>query len=379
MKLAAIALSVGTLMTVEQRDAHRANLDRSSAAVSTDGRFIAFTTFSQLVSADANASSDAYLLDRRNGRVTLESGDTTGRSGDVTRPAISGDGRYLIFERDGVWLRDRAKGLTTMIASNASEPFVSADGKMVMFVAPGFDRAPEPDVNGEKSDVYSIDLTSGQARRISVDLPGLDEAAAWSGQPASSDDGRYVAFTSRPHTSAGRHGTPQIFVRDTLRNTTKPIAPGWDPSLSGDGRYIAFVGVSNRLANIYVGDMETGDIRVITTGVRGNAANGPSGRPKISSDGRFVAFQSNASNLVAAEDFNLLWDVFVFDRTSGRMARVSGDADEPWMEPSGGPSIDGTGSIIAFSSRHPTDASDKKNDFDLYVATVLSDRRPTNH
>ena len=40
------------------------------------------------------------------------------------------------------------------------------------------------------------------------------------------------------------------------------------------------------------------------------------------------------------------------------------------MEPSGGPSIDGRGTVVAFSSRHPTDASDKKNDFDLYVATV---------
>jgi hypothetical protein len=37
------------------------------------------------------------------------------------------------------------------------------------------------------------------------------------------------------------------------------------------------------------------------------------------------------------------------------------------MEPSGGPSIDDSGSVVAFSSRHPTDAADKKHDFDLYV------------
>ena len=62
--------------------------------------------------------------------------------------------------------------------------------------------------------------------------------------------------------------------------------------------------------------------------------------------------------------------MFVFDRTTGAMIRVSGDREEVWMEPSGGPSIDATGSVVAFSSRHPTDASDKRNDFDLYVATV---------
>jgi hypothetical protein len=52
------------------------------------------------------------------------------------------------------------------------------------------------------------------------------------------------------------------------------------------------------------------------------------------------------------------------------MTRLSGDREEAWMEPSSGPSIDATGSVVAFSSRHPTDASDKRNDFDLYVATI---------
>lgn len=51
---------------------------------------------------------------------------------------------------------------------------------------------------------------------------------------------------------------------------------------------------------------------------------------------------------------------------------MSGDADGVWMEPSGGPSIDARGSVVAFSSRHPTDVLDKRNDFDLYVATMAS-------
>ena len=91
----------------------------------------------------------------------------------------------------------------------------------------------------------------------------------------------------------------------------------------------------------------------------------------MSSNGRFVAFQSEASDLVAVEDFNLLWDVFVLDRTTNAITRLSGDGEQAWMEPSSGPSIDATGSVVAFSSRHPTDASDKRNDFDLYVATIL--------
>ena len=83
-----------------------------------------------------------------------------------------------------------------------------------------------------------------------------------------------------------------------------------------------------------------------------------------------MVFQSEASDLIVADDFNLLWDVFVFDRTTGATTRVSGDAEGEWMESSAGPSIDARGSVVAFSSRHPTDASDKRNDFDLYVVTV---------
>ena len=370
MKLAAIALSVGTLLTVEQRDPHRKNLDHASAAVSADGRFIAFTTHSQLVSADTNSSSDVYVLDRIRHHVTLESGETRGISGDTERPAINGDGRYVTFERAArVWLRDRTTGATTMIA-DGQQSAISENGAVVVFSASGLDRVADTDVNAEKSDIYAVDVATGRARRISVGIPGLDASLAASVQPAISTDGRYVAFTSRLQPNGGPSGTPHVFVRDMSRNVTTLVGQGWNASLSGDGRFVAFVAPSGGVANIHLADMETGVTQLVSKSVRRGAANGASIRPAISSDGRFVAFQSDASDLIAAEDINLLWDVFVFDRTTGRIVRVSGDPTEAWMEPSGGPSIDGTGSIVAFSSRHPTDASDKKNDFDLYVATL---------
>ena len=161
-----------------------------------------------------------------------------------------------------------------------------------------------------------------------------------------------------------------VFVRDTALQITRLIGAGWSPSLSGDGRFIAFVGLSHRVPHIFVADLDTGASRIITKSVRRGLANGNSARPVMSSNGRFVAFQSEASDLVAAEDFNLLWDVFVLDRTTNAITRLSGDREEAWMEPSSGPSIDATGSVVAFSSRHPTDASDKRNDFDLYVASI---------
>ena len=75
MKAAAIALAISTMLTIEQRDAYRTHLDHASSAVSADGRFVAFATYSQIIPADTNASSDVYVLDRAGHHVSLESAD----------------------------------------------------------------------------------------------------------------------------------------------------------------------------------------------------------------------------------------------------------------------------------------------------------------
>jgi hypothetical protein len=64
----------------------------------------------------------------------------------------------------------------------------------------------------------------------------------------------------------------------------------------------------------------------------------------------------------------LVADIFVRDREVGITRRISRD-HAGWAEPSIGPAIDATGSVIAFSSRHPMDALDDRDDFDLFIWT----------
>jgi hypothetical protein len=45
------------------------------------------------------------------------------------------------------------------------------------------------------------------------------------------------------------------------------------------------------------------------------------------------------------------------------------------MATSSGAAVDAAGDVVAFSSRHPTDAKDAKNDFDLFVRSVTPHRR----
>ena len=365
-------MAAAALLTVEQRDAHRSNLDYPTAAVSADGAFIAFTTYSQLATADIDRDSDLYVLDRIERRVMLESADVQGRVGNAAHPGISGDGRYVVFEgADHIFLRDRSDRVTHLLATGR-QPGISENGRFVVFAADMFERAPGIDANGERSDIYAIDMRDMSARRVSVNLGKLDPSGAVSVSPSISRDGRYIAFTSKRKTMRGAIGDTYVFVYDAETNITKLIGAGWDAALSGDGRAVAFTAMSDGITHISLADLQTGTTRVITRSVRRGLANGSSAKPRMSSDGRFVIFQSEASDLVAAEDFNLLWDVFIFDRENSTMTRVSGDADGAWMEPSTGPSIDGRGSVVAFSSRHPTDASDKRNDFDLYVASLAT-------
>ena len=370
MKSALMALTIGTMLTVEQRDAHRTGLDPPTSAVSADGQFVAFVTHAQLVPADGDLASDVYVLDRSREQVTLESAETHGYAGDTSSPGISSDGRFVVFEEgDAILLRDRLER-TTIVVAEGRQPAISDNGSVVVFAAGHFTRAPDADLNGANDDIYSVDLRSGLARRISIDLSGLQAAQAASVNPAVSSDGRYVAFTSRLQVAGGRGGPPHVFVRDTVNDVTSSVGAGWDPSVSGDGRLVAFVGLSNHVPHISVADLQTRHTRVITKSTRRGLANGASAKPAFSSGGRFVVFQSEASDLVKGEDDNLLWDVFLYDRTTNEITRVSGDRDDAWMEPSLGPSIDANGSVIAFSSRHPTHAADKSNDFDLYVATL---------
>ncbi len=181
-------------------------------------------------------------------------------------------------------------------------------------------------------------------------------------------------------------------MRDTARNITSRVSRGsngkdpngpssW-PSISDDGRHVAFVseatnlvrGDRNGQADIFLHDMSTGATELVSRRPDGKAANGASSVPAISGDGRTVAFQSFASDLTCAkdchpgeQDINLLWDVFVHDRSSGATVRASVEESGMWMELSHAPSLDGAGRVLVFASRHPTGADDSSFDDDLFV------------
>jgi Tol biopolymer transport system component len=367
--------------TVAQADAYRASIEPASVAVSGDGRYVAFTSCAQLAPADTNHQRDVYVLDRTDGRVTLESRPLPGGASqaDSEHPSISADGQWLVYSvLNNVVVRDRRRGETTFL-SEGREPVISGNGAFVAFTSTATALLDQ--------DVHLLEIGTGVIRHINVDASGAHPPTGSSIAPSVSADGRFVAFLSTaPFGGGSAKPVASVYIHDTQLNTTKFIGPGSRPAISADGRYVAFVSASanlvpgdrNNSPDVFLADLQMGSIELISRSRRGGTGNGASTNPAVAANGRFIAFQSEASDLMCAgacaespEDINLLWDVFLFDRQSRRTVRVSSDPSATWMEDSSGPAIDEAGAVIAFSSRHPIDAYDKANDFDLFIRQLI--------
>src|SRR2546425_410496 len=78
----------------------QANGHSVAPAISEDGRFVAFySDATNLVADDTNRARDVFVYDRPTGETTRVSvaSDGTEANGDSFAPAISRDGRYVVF------------------------------------------------------------------------------------------------------------------------------------------------------------------------------------------------------------------------------------------------------------------------------------------
>ena len=404
------------VQAVSQREPNTSS-QPSSARFSADGRFLAFSSYARLATRDTNDRSDIYVLDLATRTLTIETvlPDGTQNNADSFHPDISDDGRFVVFESRGrltsateqqtvqqVLLRDRQLGVARVLSINrigelgnrqSAHAVISADGRVAAFESGATNLLPGLDANQAASDVYVFLLATQEILRASVDDAGRQSADGSSYSPSISANGQLLAFTSSASLDREDTGQPQrlsVFVRGLTLGTTRRITrtdggkangPSYLPAISDDGRSIAFVseatdfvrGDKNRAADVFVHDLETSTTTLISRSAGRESANGASTHPAISVDGQLIAFESDASDLVCAkrcaprdEDINLVADVFVFDRATRVMTRISADADSGWAEPSRSPAIAGSGAV-AFSSRRPTDTGDRADDFDLFI------------
>jgi Tol biopolymer transport system component len=209
----------------------------------------------------------------------------------------------------------------------------------------------------------------GRTERISIGWNGADPNGG-SSQASMSADGRYVAFTSGASNlvPGDTNGRLDVFVRDRVTGSTVRASQAPDGTeglgtslwgrISGDGRYVAFYSDSpnilpdadNLAVDVFVRDLITGSLQIVSMAPGGAAANGDASNPSISRDGRIVVFESDASNLVPG-DTNGEDDVFAHDQVTGITTRVSVATDGTEANSvSFEPNVSSDGRFVAFRS-----------------------------
>src|SRR5919202_1861025 len=204
---------------------------------------------------------------------------------------------------------------------------------------------------------------------VSVDSAGnLGNSGSYN--PSISADGRFVAFTSLRSNvrRGGTNSSYDIFVRDRLTNTTSRVSVDSAgnqgnndsnfPSISADGRFVAFTslasnivpGDTNNTGDIFVRDTLTNTTTLVSVDSAGNQAGSKGCTTSFSADGRFVAFNSLGSNLVPGANYS--FDIFVRDRITNTTTRVSVDSagNHQRNSSSGSPSISADGRFVAFTT-----------------------------
>ena len=83
--------------------------EANDSSISNSGRFVAFHAAGAFVPGDTNNTDDVYVKDMKTGRVRRASVRSDGSELPYNSldPAISGNGRYVVFDSDGPFVGSR--------------------------------------------------------------------------------------------------------------------------------------------------------------------------------------------------------------------------------------------------------------------------------
>ena len=277
-------------------------------SISGDGRYVAFASNADNLIPNDTAECwawgpfetciDIFVHDRLSGQTKLVSRrkDGTQANQHSISPAISANGRYVVFRSD---------------SSNLTQPEYGTDFH-----------------------IFRHDLQEGDTIKVSVHSNGTDgDGSSWS--PAISADGNIIAFSSEAANLIDNDpngARADVFVRVVEPPATALISrhtngavgadQGIDTSqvnaISADGRFIAFYsdatslvdGDTNERWDVFLHDRLEHTTVVVSWPAGGGLGNGYAKDPTLSGDGRTVVFASSATNLVAPDANGNGYDIF---------------------------------------------------------------------
>ncbi len=285
--------------------------DSGGPSLSGDGRFVGFHSNADLA-GDPPRSQDVFRHDRDLGHTDLIAENRR-------QARLSQDGKVMASLNPSGDVFVAADGRSRLVGRDAAQAVLSGDGRYV-----AFDRA---------GGIYVYDRTLGTTERVDVADDGSVANAA-SAAPAISHDGSVIGFQSQADNlvAGDTNGTTDVFLRDRRSATTyrASVASGGaqangfslGPRLSGDGRYVAFESTApdlvptdtNGAPDLFVHDSLTRGTMRVDAGRAGNRAVISGGFPfAFSADGNVVVFES--PHALVEEDRNGERDLYAWGPT----------------------------------------------------------------
>ena len=388
--------------------------------LSPDATMVVFASAANnLVAGDTNGVADIFVVNLATGAVTLISSAADGSLGNGASgsPVFSPDGTKVMFtsaasnlvagDTNGVndtFIKDLVTGAVTLVSIDASgargngNSFAgsfSADGTKVLFSS-----AATNWVSGDSNasnDVFLKDLVTGAITAVSTSAAGAFGNAGGTtplqGGGLSSDGTLAVISSSSSALVAGdTNSASDIFVKNLTTGAITLVSKSVggtignnlsvNPVISADGTKVAFqsnasnlvAGDTNGRQDIFVVDLATGVVTLVSTDAGGGQADGSSQNPRFTSDGGSIVFRSSATNLVAG-DTNGRDDIYLKNLSTGAITRLSltHDGGEPTGADVNATDIAGDGSKVAYSSSVTNIvAGDTNAAADIFVATLPS-------
>ncbi|MAS92206.1 MAG: hypothetical protein CMO55_03325 [Verrucomicrobiales bacterium] len=312
-----------------------------SPRISADGRYIVFeSAANNLLPSDVNNNSDIFLYDREMDSLTILSQFANGDQADNVSgsPDISEDGTVVTFtsksnlvgtDTNGlfdIFIRSVSDPSTIQLVSQntmgnagdggSSKPALSGDGRYVAFYSQAGDLA-TTDSNGSGFDVFRYDRITENVVHVSRNQAGTASGNGIALGASINYDGSKVAYksTSSDVVPEDTDADADIYLRDFSENETLLVSKNTagdkgdgssnssNYALSSDGNFIAFQSTSTNMGgqpgdNVYLRNLTTGETISLTDTPDGQGPDSLLQSPELSRDGSTAIFVANASNLV---------------------------------------------------------------------------------
>jgi Tol biopolymer transport system component len=381
-------------------DGTGAGNDRSeNAHISDDGEWVVFeSNASDLTATDTNHFKDLFAWKRSDGSLRLVSAGLDGNSidADPDEVSISRDGRFVLFSASGenytladsrntgeIYLRDLQTGTTKWVSAALSQlpplagatcgnPVMSRDARFVFFLAlPPGTLTPS---------LVRVDLHDDSIILISSEIPALQSNLDDLLGPVISDDGQFAVFADATNLLYWSAASGQTTIVDGPRDP-EPGRLSEQPVLSHDGTKVAFMsiasglvpGVGNGALQLYVKDMISGQIRLVTRAADGSLRDDHDYIfASFSADDFTLLFETAGDGLVLGDD-NGRFEVFAWRISDGALSLLSSSrASSASATAFGGSSlttraVSADGRFVAFTTLARLSANDTNDFYDVYL------------